>query len=128
MIGACRRVGKRLAFLGAFRAQCGGGIGGRSVGLGGLCSSLWSWCVGRIFGAVCLGVGTRRAYGTVGGRDADPYMMLLVLGANFMGGFLEAVAPEIYNSALSHAGFGAVIALSSGSFAGRALRVWKSAG
>lgn len=54
-------------------------------------------------------------------------MMMLVFGANFVGGFLEAVTPQIYAGVLFQVIFASVVALSSGSFAGRALRVWKDA-
>lgn len=59
------------------------------------------------------------------GESLTLIMMLLVFGANFVGGFLEAVAPQIYAGSMFQIIFAAVVALSSGSFTGRALRVWR---
>ncbi|WP_298857409.1 hypothetical protein [uncultured Sulfitobacter sp.] len=61
------------------------------------------------------------------GESLTLTMLMLVFGANFVGGFLEAVAPQVYGSNGFQIIFAAVVALSSGSFAGRALRVWKEA-
>jgi uncharacterized membrane protein len=57
------------------------------------------------------------------GESLTLSMMMLVFGANFVGGFLEAVAPEVQGSAVFAMLFATVLALSSGSFAGRAVRV-----
>lgn len=52
-------------------------------------------------------------------------MMMCVFGANFVAGFLAAVAPQVYAGSAFAVVFTAIVALSSGSFAGRALRVWQ---
>ncbi len=59
------------------------------------------------------------------GESLTLTMMMLVFGANFVGGFLEAVSPQVHGGTLFQVVFAAVVALSSGSFAGRALRVWR---
>ncbi len=59
------------------------------------------------------------------GESLTLTMMMLVFGASFVGGFLEAVAPQTYSSLGFQVIFASVVALSSGSFAGRALRVWR---
>lgn len=59
------------------------------------------------------------------GENLTLTMMMLVFGTNFVGGFLEAVTPQVYAGLSFQMIFAAVVALSSGSFAGRAVRVWK---
>jgi ACR3 family arsenite efflux pump ArsB len=54
-------------------------------------------------------------------------VMMLMFWANFAGGVLQTVAPQIYGSSLFHVIFVAVLATASGSFAGRAVRVWSLA-
>ena len=72
------------------------------------------WVLGRVGTKVRLS-----------GESLTLTMMMLVFGANFVGGFLEAVAPQVYAGTLFQGIFAAVVAVSSGSFAGRALRVWR---
>ena len=72
------------------------------------------WVLGRVGTKVRLS-----------GESLTLTMMMLVFGANFVGGFLEAVAPQIYAGPLFQGIFATVVAVSSGSFAGRALRVWR---
>lgn len=74
------------------------------------------WVLGRRGRMVCLA-----------GESLTLSMMMLVFGASFVGGFLEAAAPQVYAGAFFQACFAAVVAVSSGSFAGRALRVGRSA-
>lgn len=59
------------------------------------------------------------------GESLTLTMMMLVFGANFVGGFLQSVGPNIYSSIWFGAIFAVVLGVSSGSFTGRALRVWR---
>lgn len=52
--------------------------------------------------------------------------MMLTFWANFAAGFLQAVAPAVHNGAPFQIGLAVVIGLCGGSFAGRALRVWRA--
>lgn len=52
--------------------------------------------------------------------------MMLIFGANFVSGVLEAVAPSFHAHPVFQLIFAALIALGSGSFAGRGLRIWLS--
>ena len=58
------------------------------------------------------------------GESLTLVVMMIVFGANFAGGVLQAVAPEIYGNSVFHVIFATLVAASSGSFAGRAFRVW----
>lgn len=58
------------------------------------------------------------------GETVTLALMMLIFAANFSAGFMKAVAPAVYGNSLFHAGFAVVVALASGSFAGRAIRVW----
>lgn len=51
--------------------------------------------------------------------------MMLIFGANFVSGVLEVVVPVVSGQLAFQLIFAAAIALGSGSFAGRALRVWR---
>jgi hypothetical protein len=59
------------------------------------------------------------------GENLTLVVVMLVFWANFVGGLLQAVAPHIYSNPVFHAGFAAVLALGAGTFAGRAVRVWR---
>jgi hypothetical protein len=52
-------------------------------------------------------------------------VMMLIFGANFVSGVLEAVAPQMRDHVMFQMIFAAALAIGSGSFAGRALRVWR---
>lgn len=59
------------------------------------------------------------------GESLTLSMMMLVFGASFVGGFLQSAAPAVYDSVWFGVIFAAVLGVSSGSFTGRAVRVWK---
>jgi hypothetical protein len=59
------------------------------------------------------------------GESLTLLVMMVVFWANFAGGLTQAIAPQIYNDTGFHAVFAFILALSTGSFAGRALRVWR---
>ncbi len=61
------------------------------------------------------------------GENLTLLVMMVVFWANFAGGFLQAVAPQVYGSVGFHMVFASILAMSAGSFAGRALRVWQRA-
>lgn len=61
------------------------------------------------------------------GESLTLCVMMLMFWANFAGGVLQTVAPQIYGSSLFYVIFVAVLASASGSFAGRAVRVWSLA-
>lgn len=71
-----------------------------------------------------LGRSGRMVY--LAGESLTLVMIMCVFLANFVGGFLQAVAPQIYGGLVFQILFAAVVAVSSGSFAGRALRVAKA--
>ena len=58
------------------------------------------------------------------GESLTLIVMMVVFWANFAGGILDAVAPEVYASSSFQAPFVAIIAASSGTFGGRALRTF----
>lgn len=72
-----------------------------------------AWVLGREAGKVRLA-----------GESLTLTVMMLVFWANFAGGFMRAVVPDAYAGSLFHIIFAALLAISCGSFAGRALRVW----
>jgi hypothetical protein len=59
------------------------------------------------------------------GEGLTLLVMMVIFWANFVGGVLQAVAPEVYTNTIFHIVFVALIAVGGGSFSGRALRVWK---
>ncbi|MGC1505133.1 MAG: hypothetical protein WA782_13475 [Sulfitobacter sp.] len=59
------------------------------------------------------------------GENLTLLVMMIVFWANFAGGVLLAVAPDVYDNSMFQAGFAAILALSAGTFAGRAFRVWR---
>lgn len=52
-------------------------------------------------------------------------VMMVIFWANFAGGFLRAVTPAVYGGAIFMIVFAGLLAACGGSFAGRALRVWR---
>lgn len=60
------------------------------------------------------------------GENLTLLLMMAVFWANFLGGVLLAVAPDIYGNAMFQTGFTALLALAAGIFAGRALFVWRA--
>ncbi len=60
------------------------------------------------------------------GENLTLVVVMVVFWANFAGGFLQAVLPDVYANAVFHMAFTALIALGAGSFAGRAVRVFQS--
>ena len=60
------------------------------------------------------------------GESLTLVVIMVVFWANFVGGSLRAVAPQVYASARFHAVFTAILAICAGSFAGRAVRVWQA--
>jgi uncharacterized membrane protein len=61
------------------------------------------------------------------GEGLTLVVMMVIFWANFAGGIRQAVAPDVYTSSVFHIVFVTLIATCSGSFLGRALRVWKGA-
>lgn len=59
------------------------------------------------------------------GEGLTLLVMMVIFWANFVGGVLQAVAPEVYSNTIFHIVFVALIAVAGGSFSGRASRVWK---
>ncbi len=55
-------------------------------------------------------------------------VMMIIFWANFAGGVLQAIAPQLHGGAVFQITFVAVLACAGGSFAGRALRVWRYSG
>ena len=60
------------------------------------------------------------------GENLTLSVMMLMFWANFSGGVLQAVASDIYSTSIFQAIFVVLIASASGSFAGRAVQVWKT--
>lgn len=63
----------------------------------------------------------------VAGESLTLGLMMIVFWANFVGGVLQAVAPETYANPIFQGMFAAALAVTAGTFAGRALRVWRGA-
>lgn len=59
------------------------------------------------------------------GESLTLTVLMLVFWANFIGGFVQAVAPGVYGSTVFALFFATMTAAAGGSFAGRALRVWR---
>jgi hypothetical protein len=59
------------------------------------------------------------------GEGLTLFVMMVIFWANFAGGILQGAAPVVYNSNIFHIVFVTLVAICSGSFLGRALRVWK---
>jgi len=59
------------------------------------------------------------------GESLTLSVMMLVFWANFAGGVMRAVAPQTYGNPVFHIIFAGLLAASCGSFAGRALRIWR---
>ena len=53
-------------------------------------------------------------------------VMMVIFWANFVGGVLGAVAPDLYQTLIFQGVFAAIVAAASGSFLGRSLRVWRA--
>jgi hypothetical protein len=83
------------------------------------------WIGHRMQGGWMLGRNGARV--RVKGESLTLLVVMLVFWANFVGGLLQAVAADVYASAIFHLVFVTIIALSAGSFAGRGLRVWRTA-
>lgn len=62
----------------------------------------------------------------LGGEALTLTAVMVIFWASFAGGVLRAVAPGAYGSAVFMAVFAALLAACGGSFAGRALRVWRA--
>jgi hypothetical protein len=109
-------------------------LGLRSVAA--LPAETWIWALFAVgYGVGCWGgylVQRRWVLGREGrmvqlaGEGLTLGVMMIMFWANFAGGVLQAVAPQLYSSSLFQVIFVGVIACAGGSFAGRALRVWRA--
>lgn len=98
-------------------------------------AGVWVWLVfGLFYGlGVCAGhhlqsrwlLGREGRMVQLAGENLTLLVMMIVFWANFAGGVLLAVAPDVYGNSMFQAGFAAILALSAGTFAGRAFRVWR---
>ncbi len=59
------------------------------------------------------------------GENLTLVVMMVIFWANFAGGVLREVAPAVYGMAAFQVILVLLVAASAGSFAGRALRVWR---
>lgn len=59
------------------------------------------------------------------GESLTLVMIMIVFWANFVGGMVQAIAPHVYANGAFQFLFIGLIALSSGSFSGRAVRAWQ---
>lgn len=101
----------------------------------GLPAGAWIWCVfvlaylaGAWGGFVVQGgwiLGRAGFRVQLAGESLTLTVLMLVFWANFISGFVQAVAPGVYGSTVFALCFAAVTAAAGGSFAGRALRVWR---
>lgn len=109
-------------------------LGLRSVAA--LSAETWIWALFAVgYGVGCWGgyllqrrwlLGRDGHMVQLAGEGLTLGVMMIVFWANFVGGVLQTVAPLLYGSSLFHVIFAGVIACASGSFAGRALRVWRT--
>ncbi|MEP1766391.1 MAG: hypothetical protein ABJJ53_07095 [Sulfitobacter sp.] len=60
------------------------------------------------------------------GENVTLAVMMVLFWANFAGGVVQAVEPALYVNLLFQGTFAGLIAFCGGSFAGRALRVWRT--
>ncbi|SHJ15499.1 hypothetical protein SAMN05444000_105180 [Shimia gijangensis] len=65
---------------------------------------------------------------TLSGEWATFLVLMVVFWMNFAGGIAQAIAPEVYTSFGFHAVFAVIAGLAAGSFAGRAIGVYRACG
>jgi hypothetical protein len=98
-------------------------------------ASGWVWGIFIVASVVGAMAGHRMQEGWVMARTgrtvhlaAESVTLLVIMTlywSNFAGGILRDLAPEVYANAGFHAALSVVLGLFSGSFLGRALRVWR---
>ncbi|MEQ6203627.1 hypothetical protein ABMC88_11290 [Sulfitobacter sp. HNIBRBA2951] len=100
-------------------------------------AGVWIWAVFALaYGAGAVAGFLLQARWTLGregtrvrlsGESLTLLVVMVLFWANFVSGALEAVAPAVYLHPLFQAAFAALLAMGSGSFAGRALHVLRLA-
>lgn len=109
-------------------------LGLRSVAA--LPAETWIWALFAVgYGLGCWGgyvlqrrwlLGRDGSMVQLAGEDLTLTVMMIMFWANFAVGVLQAVAPQLYGSSLFHVIFVGILACAGCSFAGRALRVWRT--
>ncbi|KEJ89387.1 hypothetical protein [Sulfitobacter donghicola] len=90
-----------------------------------VCYAFGGWCGFKVQKGWLLAHDGQRAH--LAGESLTLCVLLLIFSANFIGGALQAVAPDVYADAMFHIAFALVLGTASGSFLGRALLIWSRA-